>query len=44
MTPNSRPNLRSRRARLGDYTDEGFIGLVGPFWMRMEGDAPNSPS
>ena len=22
------------------YTDEGFIGLVGPFWMRMEGDAP----
>jgi len=22
------------------YTDEGFIGLVGPFWMRMEGDTP----
>ena len=22
------------------YTDEGFIGLVGPFWMRMEGEAP----
>ena len=20
------------------YTDEGFIGLVGPFWRRMEGD------
>ena len=22
------------------YTDEGFIGLVGPFWMRMEGESP----
>ena len=22
------------------YTDEGFIGLVGPFWMRMEGETP----
>ena len=22
------------------YADEGFIGLVGPFWMRMEGEAP----
>jgi len=21
------------------YTDEGFIGLVGPFWTRVEGDA-----
>src|SRR6187549_3153596 len=21
------------------YTDEGFIGLVGPFWTRIEGDA-----
>ena len=20
------------------YTDEGFIGLVGPFWTRMEGE------
>ena len=20
------------------YTDEGFIGLVGPLWTRMEGD------
>jgi len=22
------------------YTDEGFIGLVGPFWTRTEGDTP----
>ena len=22
------------------YTDDGFIGLVGPFWQKFEGDAP----
>ena len=21
------------------YTDEGFIGLVGPFWMKQEGES-----
>jgi acyl-coenzyme A thioesterase PaaI-like protein len=31
-------SLRSRRARLGDLRGEGFIGLVGPFWMKKDGD------
>jgi acyl-coenzyme A thioesterase PaaI-like protein len=22
------------------YTDDGFIGLVGPFWHKFEGDTP----
>jgi hypothetical protein len=26
------------------YRDEGFIGLVGPFWMRQSGDSYLLPS